>query len=66
MRAPAATLTPYLYAQIGFAMFGGWIVFHHVPDQWTLVGMGLVTLCGALGAWLTVREGRVTVQPAES
>ena len=66
MRAPAATLTPYLYAQIGFAMLGGWMVFNHVPDQWTLVGMGLVTLCGALGAWLTVREGRVTVQPAES
>ncbi len=66
MRAPAATLTPFLYAQIGFALLGGWLVFHHVPDQWTLVGMGLVTLCGALGAWLTVREGRVTVQPAES
>jgi drug/metabolite transporter (DMT)-like permease len=66
MRAPAATLTPYLYAQIGFALLGGWLVFNHVPDQWTLVGMGLVTLCGALGAWLTVREGRVTVQPAES
>ena len=66
MRAPAATLTPFLYAQIGFALLGGWLVFNHVPDQWTLVGMGLVTLCGALGAWLTVREGRVTVQPAES
>jgi hypothetical protein len=25
-RAPAATLTPYLYAQIGFAMLGGWLV----------------------------------------
>jgi drug/metabolite transporter (DMT)-like permease len=30
-RAPAATLTPYLYAQIGFAMLGGWLVFAHVP-----------------------------------
>ena len=66
MRAPAATLTPYLYTQIGFAMLGGWLVFNHVPDQWTLMGMGMVALCGALGAWLTVREGRVVVQPAES
>jgi drug/metabolite transporter (DMT)-like permease len=66
MRAPAATLTPFLYAQIGFAMLGGWLVFQHVPDQWTLVGMGLVALCGALGAWLTVREARVPVQPARS
>ena len=58
-RAPAATLTPYLYAQIGFAALGGYLVFSHVPDQWTLVGMGLVAVCGILGAWLTVREGRV-------
>jgi drug/metabolite transporter (DMT)-like permease len=31
-RAPASTLTPYLYAQIGFAMLGGWLMFSHVPD----------------------------------
>ena len=60
--APAATLTPYMYAQIGFAVLGGWVVFNHLPDQWTFVGMGLVALCGALGAWLTVREGRLPVQ----
>lgn len=65
-KAPAATLTPYFYSQIGFAMFGGWLVFDHMPDQWTLVGMGVVTLCGALGAWLTVRESRVQVLPVES
>jgi drug/metabolite transporter (DMT)-like permease len=66
MRAPAASLTPYLYTQIGFAVLGGWLVFDHVPDQWTLIGMALVALCGAMGAWLTVREGRVMIQPAES
>ncbi len=65
-KAPAATLTPYFYSQIGFAMLGGWLVFDHMPDQWTLVGMGVVTLCGALGAWLTVRESRVQVLPVES
>lgn len=65
-RTPAATLTPYMYAQIGFAVLGGWLVFEHLPDHWTLVGMGLVTLCGALGAWLTVRENRITIQPPES
>jgi hypothetical protein len=32
-RAPAATLTPYLYAQIGFSMLGGMLVFSHVPDK---------------------------------
>lgn len=65
-RAPAATLTPYMYAQIGFASLGGWLVFSHVPDQWTLLGMGLVALCGALGAWLTVRESRRRVDMPES
>jgi drug/metabolite transporter (DMT)-like permease len=65
-RAPAATLTPYMYTQIGFAVFAGWVVFDHLPDQWTFVGMGLVALCGALGAWLTVRENRIAIQPPES
>ena len=65
-RAPAATLMPFMYAQIGFAVLGGWLVFGHLPDQWTLVGMGMVALCGALGAWLTLRESRVKVELPES
>lgn len=65
-RAPAATLTPFLYAQIGFAMLGGWLVFAHVPDGWATVGIVLVALCGAAGAWLTVLERRIPVQPAET
>ena len=70
MRAPAATLTPYLYAQIAFAMLGGWIAFSHVPDRWSMTGMALIAACGAAGAWLTAREGRAlsqfSVRPAES
>lgn len=65
-RAPAATLTPYMYAQIAFGVVGGWVVFHHLPDEWTFMGMGLIALCGALGAWLTVHENRVTIEPIES
>jgi hypothetical protein len=37
-----------------------------LPDQWTFVGMGLIALCGALGAWLTVHENRMTIAPIES
>ncbi len=70
MRAPAATLTPYLYAQIAFAMLGGWIVFSHVPDGWSMIGVLMIALCGAGGAWLTTRESRAlkefSVRPAES
>lgn len=64
--APASTLTPYLYAQVGFAMLGGWLAFSHVPDNWALLGIAMIAICGALGAWLAVREGKVLIQPAES
>lgn len=62
-RAPAATLTPYLYTQIAFAMLGGLIVFSHVPDGWSLAGIALIAFCGAAGAWLTVRERREPEAP---
>lgn len=57
-RAPAGTLTPYLYAQIAFAMLGGVIVFAHVPGPLALAGIVMIAVCGAAGAWLTVRERR--------
>lgn len=64
-RAPASTLTPYLYVQIAFAMLGGWLMFAQVPDTVSLVGMGMIAVCGAAGAWLTVRERRVPIEPVE-
>jgi len=65
-RAPASTLTPYLYAQIAFAMLGGWVMFSQVPDRFSLIGISMIAVCGAAGAWLTVRERRVPIEPAES
>ena len=65
-RAPASTLTPYSYAQIAFAMLAGWVMFDHVPDRTALVGIGLIAACGAAGAWLTVRERHVPIEPAET
>jgi drug/metabolite transporter (DMT)-like permease len=65
-RAPVSTLTPFLYAQIGFAMLGGWIAFSHVPDRWSMLGMVMIAICGAAGAWLAVRQSRVTIEPVES
>ena len=56
--APATTLTPYLYMQIAFAMFFGWLVFAHLPDRWSVLGIALIAVCGAGGAWLTARERR--------
>jgi drug/metabolite transporter (DMT)-like permease len=65
-RAPAATLTPYLYGQIAFAMLGGWLVFSHVPDGWSMLGMVMIAICGAAGAWLTMRESRLALEPIEA
>src|SRR5205085_5902139 len=62
-RAPAATLTPYLYSQIGFAMLGGWLVFSHVPDNPSLLGIVMIAFCGAAGAWPTVRARRSAAWP---
>jgi drug/metabolite transporter (DMT)-like permease len=64
-RAPAATLTPYLYSQIAFAMVAGVLVFSHVPDGWALAGIVLIAICGACGGWLTVRETRMKMEPVE-
>ncbi|MGI9215935.1 MAG: DMT family transporter [Hydrogenophaga sp.] len=64
-RAPASTLTPYLYTQIGFAMLCGWLVFDHVPGALELTGIALIVLCGATASWLTAREKQPLLQPPE-
>jgi drug/metabolite transporter (DMT)-like permease len=61
-RSPAATLTPYLYAQIGFGTLGGWLVFSHVPDHYSRLGILMIAVCGAVGAVLAVRESRTPVR----
>ena len=61
-RSPASNLTPYLYAQIVFAMLGGWLVFNQVPDSWALAGIVLIAACGVAGALLTSYESRVLRQ----
>lgn len=55
-RAPASTLSPYLYSQIGFAMLAGWLVFDHVPGWLEWCGIGLILTCGLLAARLSARE----------
>jgi drug/metabolite transporter (DMT)-like permease len=54
--APTATLMPFVYAQIGFAVIVGWFVFRHVPDGWAWVGMGVIAVCGAASVWLNMRK----------
>lgn len=65
-RAPAMTLTPYLYTQIAFAMLAGWVVFSHVPDAWAVAGIALIAVCGAGGAWLATHESRTARQALQA
>ncbi|WP_119153526.1 DMT family transporter [Caldimonas tepidiphila] len=64
-RAPAATLTPFLYFQIAFAALAGWLVFSHAPDLWSVVGIAVIAVCGAAGTWLSGREQRRVVAVAD-
>ncbi|MBD3893070.1 DMT family transporter [Hydrogenophaga sp.] len=57
-RAPASTLTPYLYSQIGFATLCGWLVFDHIPGAQELSGIALIALCGVGASWLAARARR--------
>lgn len=60
----APALAPYGYAQIVFAMFGGWVVFAHVPDGWAIVGMLVIVASGCASG--VMRAQRSTRIPPES
>ncbi len=44
--APASAVAPFLYISLLTHSTAGFIVFGHVPDQWTLAGAGVVILSG--------------------
>jgi drug/metabolite transporter (DMT)-like permease len=52
-RAPASTLSPFLYVQIGFALLCGWWVFDHVPGWLEAAGVLLIVVCGVAASLLT-------------
>jgi drug/metabolite transporter (DMT)-like permease len=53
--ASAGVLAPFMYLQIVWVTASGFIVFGHVPTEWTLVGAGIVI---ASGLYLLYRERR--------
>lgn len=56
-RAPASSLAPISYTQLLFATGLGVVVTHHVPDGWTLVGMGVIAAAGLYAALLQGMQG---------
>ncbi|MEY4435463.1 MAG: hypothetical protein RL175_418 [Pseudomonadota bacterium] len=55
-RAPASSVSPFLYSSIAFATLAGWLVFSHIPDKWATMGILLIALCGLGAGWLSQRE----------
>ena len=41
-RAEAASLAPYMYLQLPWITFVGWLMFGHLPDGWTILGAAIV------------------------
>ncbi len=48
--APASLLAPVNYMHIVFAAILGWLVFDHLPDKWSLIGMAMIAASGVLVA----------------
>ncbi len=46
--ASAAVLAPFTYVQIVFSAIVGFVAFGHVPDLWSAIGIGLVTVGGLI------------------
>jgi drug/metabolite transporter (DMT)-like permease len=45
-RADAATLAPFMYAQLVVATFYGWLIYDNLPDGLTLLGMTFILASG--------------------
>ena len=56
-RAQASSLAPISYTQLLFATALGIVVTHHVPDGWTLLGMGVIAAAGLYAALLQGMQG---------
>ncbi|MBK6716245.1 MAG: DMT family transporter [Burkholderiales bacterium] len=54
-QAPASTLMPFTYLQIGMAALLGWWFFGDLPDTWGWTGMAVIAASGAASAWLNLR-----------
>ena len=53
--APASLIAPLNYIQLLWAGVLGWLVFGHIPDRMSLIGMAVVAVSGVLVALRTRR-----------
>jgi drug/metabolite transporter (DMT)-like permease len=55
LTAPASLLTPFTYVQLLWATLLGYLVFHHLPDGGSALGMAIIV---ASGVFLAIAERR--------
>lgn len=55
--APAATIAPFQYSQMIWAVFYGYLWFDETPDRYVLIGTGVIILAGLMIVW---RESTVS------
>ena len=49
--APAATIQPFTYTLLIWAVVIGWLAFGDLPDLWTFIGAGAIVGAGIFTAW---------------
>ena len=57
-RAPASVLAPFSYTQLAFAVLISIVLLNHVPDHWSLIGMGVIAVAGLYAVVLQTLEAR--------
>lgn len=56
--APPSTLAPFSYVQLLWATGYSWLIFDHVPDAVSLVGMAIIVSAGFFAVWMQRRKMR--------
>lgn len=56
--APASLLAPFIYVQITFAATLGWLVWEHLPDSTTWIGIGIICSSGIINSLIEWRRRR--------
>lgn len=56
--APASLLAPFIYIQITFAATLGWLVWSHLPDATTWIGIGVICASGIGNSLVEWRRSR--------
>jgi len=51
-----STLAPFSYAQLVWATCLSWLVFNHIPDALSLLGMAIIVGAGLFAVWMQRRK----------